>query len=149
MFAHFGVEADPARLMAEERDQLARHVADYKRLRGLIHTGDQLYADCDDPGVTVQIIVAKDGSEAIALCARTDQSVSAVGPLIRLPGLASDARYALTPVEPWPSHAAQHLADRAFWRSSPVMDGAVLGQVGLRLPLVHPETAWVLHLART
>jgi len=25
----------------------------------------------------------------------------------------------------------------------------VLGQMGLRLPLVHPETAWLLHLSRT
>jgi alpha-galactosidase len=49
MFAHFGIEADPARLTPEERERLARQVADYKSWRGLIHSGDQLYADCDDP----------------------------------------------------------------------------------------------------
>jgi alpha-galactosidase len=148
MFAHFGIEADPARLSPEEREQLARHVADYKRWRSLIHSGDQLYADCDDPGVTVEIVVAKDGSEALALCARIDQSVAAVGPLARLPGLLPNASYAMTLTEPWPLPAAHHLADGDFWRSRPVIDGAVLGQVGLRLPIVHPETAWVLHLER-
>jgi alpha-galactosidase len=148
MFAHFGIEADPARLSAEEREQLAGHVADYKSWRALIHSGDQLYADCDDPGVTVEIVVAKDGSEALAICARVGQSVAAVGPLIRLPGLLPNASYAVTLAEPWPSPAAHHLAEAEFWRSRPIIDGAVLGQVGLRLPVVHPETAWVIHLAR-
>jgi alpha-galactosidase len=149
MFAHFGIEADPERLTSEERNRLAWHVADYKRLRELIHTGNQLYADCADPGVTVQIIVAKDGCEAIALCARTDQSVSAVGPLLRLPGLLPDVSYAVTLIEPWPSAAARHLNDNSFWRSGPLINSAVLGQVGLRLPIVHPETAWAIHLAKT
>jgi hypothetical protein len=65
-----------------------------------------------------------------------------------LPGLLPDAPYALTLSEPWPFPAAHHLAEEDFWRSAPVIDGAVLGQVGLRLPMVHPETVWVIHLAR-
>jgi alpha-galactosidase len=149
MFAHFGIEADPARLPLKEREQLAGQVAEYKRWRGLIHAGDQLYADCDDPAVTAQIVVAKDGSEALALCARTDQSVAAIGPLLRFPGLIPTELYSVTLVEPWPSPAAHHLAERDFWRSKPVFAGAVLEKVGLRLPIVHPETAWVVHLART
>jgi alpha-galactosidase len=148
MFAHFGIEADPGRLTREEREMLAGHVADYKSRRALIHSGDQLYADCDDPGVTVEIVVAKDGGEALALCARVDQSIAAVGPLIRLPGLLPEALYAVELVEPWPSPAEHHLANSGFWRSKPVVEGAVLGQVGLRLPVVHPETAWLIHLVR-
>jgi alpha-galactosidase len=148
MFAHFGIEADPGRLTEEEREELSRHVAAYKRWRGLIHGGDQLYADCDDRGVTVEIVVAKDGGEALALCARVDQSIAAVGPLIRLPGLLPDAAYAVELVEPWPVPAAHHLADPEYWRGRPVIAGAVLGQVGLRLPIVHPETAWLIHLVR-
>jgi alpha-galactosidase len=148
MFAHLGIEADPWRLTDAERERLAVHVAEYKRWRGLIHSGDQLYADCDDAGVTVEIVVAKEGGEALALCARVDQSVAAVGPLIRLPGLLPDAAYAVELVEPWPLPAAHHLSDPDFWRSRPVMHGAILGQVGLRLPVVHPETAWLVHLVR-
>jgi alpha-galactosidase len=148
MFAHFGIEADPACLTCQEREQLALHVADYKRWRSLIHSGDQLYADCDDPAVTVELIVAKDGGEALVLCARIDQSTAAVGPLIRLPGLLPKARYSVILAAPWPAPAANHLADCEFWRSRPVIDGAVLGQVGLRLPIVHPETAWIIHLVR-
>jgi alpha-galactosidase len=148
MFAHFGIEADPACLTPQEREQLSGQVADYKRWRALIHSGDQLYADCDDPAVTVEIIVSRDGGEALALCARIDQSVSAIGPLIRLPGLLPDECYSVTLVEPWPSPAAHHLADSEFWHSEPVMSGAVLAQTGLRVPIVHPETAWVIHFAR-
>jgi alpha-galactosidase len=132
----------------EEQELLTRHVTEYKRWRGLIHSGDQLYADCDDAGVTVEMIAARDGGEALALCARVDQSVVATGPLIRLPGLLPDALYSVELVEPWPVPAAHHLANEDFWRSKPRIDGAVLGQIGLRLPVVHPETAWLVHLAR-
>jgi alpha-galactosidase len=148
MFAHFGIEADPGRLSVEEREELAGHIAAYKRWRTLIHAGDQLYADCDDAGVTVEMVVAKDGGEALALCARVDQSITSVGPPIRLPGLLPEAAYAVELVEPWPVPAAHQLADAGFWRGKPLIDGAVLGQIGLRLPMVHPETAWLVHLVR-
>jgi alpha-galactosidase len=148
MFAHFGIEADPARLSPAEGERLADHVAQYRRWRGLIHDGRQFYADCDDPGVTTQVVVASSGSEALALVARIGQATAAVAPLVRLPGLDPRAAYRLTLVEPWPQPAARQLGELPFWRSRPVVDGATLGQVGLRLPIVHPETAWLLHLER-
>jgi alpha-galactosidase len=148
MFAHFGIEADPARLSASDRLRLAQHVEHYKSWRDLIHAGDLRYSDCDDPGVTVATISAPDGGEALALVARVDQSGSAVGPLIRFPGLCSGSRYGTTLLEPWPEHAARQLANGDFWRSRPLLDGALLKDVGLRLPIVHPETAWLIHLQR-
>lgn len=148
MFAHFGVEADPAKLMPAEREALAAHITDYKRWRHLIHSGVQYYIDHDDPGVTAQIIVAADGTEALALAARIDQAGNAVSPPMRLPGLDATACYRVTLQEPWPQSAAHQLGEPDFWRSRPLLEGASLMQVGLRLPVVHPETAWLVHLER-
>ena len=148
MFAHLGLEVDPAHLAPAERERLARHIAHYKKWRDLIHSGVQHYADPDDPGITAQIIVSVDGGEAIALVARSDQPEPAVSAPVRLPGLDPAACYRLSLVEPWPRPAARHLADEGFWRSSPSIDGATLMLSGLRLPVVHPETAWLVHLER-
>jgi alpha-galactosidase len=148
MFAHFGIEADPAKLSPVEREELAGHVALYKRFRRLIHAGVQSYADADDPGVTVEIIVAPAGEEAIALIVSTEQAVGSVGRLIRLPGLSMDARYRLTLLNPWPHLAAHHLGETGSWRAGPIVDGATLGKIGIRLPAVHPETAWLVYLER-
>ena len=148
MFAHMGLEVDPRSLAPDERDTLRAHVDLYKRHRSLIHGGDQSYADPEDPGITAQIVVAPDKREALALLARIDQATYATSPPIRLPGLQASARYRVTLVDTWPKRAARQMADRQFWRAQPILSGAVLGQVGIRLPLVHPETAWLLHLER-
>jgi alpha-galactosidase len=147
-FAHLGIEADPAKLGPSERERLAEHIALYKRYRDLLHRGEQLFVDCDDPGVTAQIVIAADRGEALALIARVDQAVAAASPPIRLPGLDADATYRITLVEPWPQPAARQLGQPAFWRSRPVLDGETLMRSGLRVPVVHPETAWLVHLER-
>lgn len=148
MFAHMGVEADPRRMSIGERETLRLHIDLYKRHRGLIHGGDQLFIDTDDPGVTAQVIVAPDRGEALALLARVDQATYAASPPVRLPGLDPDARYRVTLPEPWPGRAARQLADPDRWRAGPVLSGATLMRSGLRLPLVHPEAAWLVHLER-
>lgn len=147
-FGHLGVEADPGRMTDRERASLTRHVDQYKRWRSLIHGGRQLFASSEDPGVTAQIIVDPAGAEALALIARSDQAVGAASAPIRLPGLDARATYRTTLPEPWPCAAARHLGALAFWRSGPLIDGATIMRSGLRLPLVHPETAWLVHLER-
>jgi len=148
MFAHLGVEADPRRMNEAERATLRAHIDLYKRFRALIHDGVQRFADADDAGLTLQTIVARDGGEALALVARTDQAEAAASGAVRLPGLDPAASYRLTLLEPWPARAARQLGDAAFWKARPVIDGSTLALAGLRLPVVHPETAWLVHLER-
>ena len=100
------------------------------------------------PGAFGQIVVAPDRGRALAQLVRLDQAPFAHGPPVRLPGLDASARYRLELVEPWPEPAANDLADPAFWRARPVLDGAALGEIGVRLPLAWPETIWLLHLER-
>jgi hypothetical protein len=112
----------------------------------LLHEGQLSYGDCSDPDVSIAIVSSADQSEALALVCRTTHSRRAVGPLVRFPGLREEGRYLLRLIEPWPAKSAERFQDEAFWRAEPVLDGATLGQVGIQLHLVRPETAWLIHL---
>jgi alpha-galactosidase len=144
-FRHRGGSRTP---QSEEREQLARHVADYKKWRALIHSGDQLYADCDDPGVTVEIVVCE-GRERGARFVRAHRSERRRGrPAHTPPGAAAEGALCGEPrgalaIACRPSPCRQRilaLEAGARWRGA--------GEVGLRVPIVHPETAWVIHLQR-
>jgi alpha-galactosidase len=149
MFAHMGVEADPAKLSAQEREALSHHIALYKAHRALIHDGDlHVYAG-DDPDVRIWLCVAKDRSEGIGLASRIEQARGLVSAPVRLAGLDPAATYAVDLLRPWPEPARRMLADAAAWRSARTFSGEMLEAVGLPLPLVHPETAWLFHLKRT
>ncbi len=148
LFGHFGLELDPRALSERDASELKQHIATYKRFRGLLHGGRLWRFELGDPQALGQIVVAPDGSEALAQLARLDQAPFAHTPPVRLPGLDAAARYRVELVERWPEPAASHLANPAFWRAGPVVEGAMLGELGLRLPLAWPETVWLLHLER-
>ena len=148
LFGHMGVEVDPRPLSGADRAELAEHIACYKRYRGLLHQGRLWRFGFGDPGGFGQIVVAGDGSEALAQLVRTGQAPFAHAAPVRLPGLRSEAQYRVELVEPWPEIAAAHLKNPDFWRSRPVIGGGALGEVGLRLPLAWPETIWLVHLER-
>lgn len=148
LFGHMGVEADPGRMSDADKDVLKAHIALYKRFRDLLHRGRLLQWAGDDPGVEGRMVVSADGAEALALLARADMAAAAVGHPVRLPGLAQDADYQITLPEPWPTLAARKLGDPDGWRAGRVVSGALLAEVGLALPLIDPETAWLVHLTR-
>lgn len=148
LFGQFGLELDPRALSEAEAGEIAQHIATYQRFRGLLGEGRLWRFDLGDPQAMGQIVVAPDGREALAQLVRLDQAPFAHTPPVRLPGLDPAARYRLELLEPWPQPAAGHLPNAAFWRSGPMVDGAVLGELGLRLPLAWPETIWLLHLER-
>ena len=148
LFGHLGLELDPRRLSASEAAELAGHILAYKRFRGLLHSGRLWRFDLGDPQALGQIVVAPDGGEALVQLARLNQAPFAHTAPVRLPGLEPGSRYRIELVEPWPEPAASHLANPSFWRARPILDGAVLGELGLRLPLAWPETIWLLHLER-
>jgi alpha-galactosidase len=146
LFAHMGVEADPARMTERERETLISQIALYKRHRDLIARG--LFLSFPGPGAPFAwMSLAPDRREALALLARADFARHAETPPVRLPYLDPALRYRVRLEAPWPGAGRRGLSEPDFWRDGPVFTGEALGRIGLRLPLVHPETAWLLHLA--
>jgi alpha-galactosidase len=148
MFAHMGLEADPTKLSEDEAEVLASHIALYKAHRELIHGGVFHSYHGDDRGVRIWLCVAQDKSEALGLAARIDQAPGLISPPLRLNGLDADVSYSVDIIRPWPEPARHFLAGAGDWRSPRIIGGEMLVKAGLRLPLVHPETAWLFHLKR-
>ena len=146
LFAHMGIEADPTGLSDQEKETLAQHIALYKEHRALIHDGQFSCYLGDDPGVTVWQSTARDGPEALVLAARADQASALISTPLRLKQLDPKRRYTLNLIRPWPEPAWRFLGEKDPWRGPVEADGAVLAEIGLRLPLIHPETAWLIHL---
>jgi alpha-galactosidase len=146
MFGHMGVEADPARMSDKERATLAAHIALYKVWREVLHNGALWRLDHPDAGVTGMLVTH--GDKALALAAQTAFSPVFDAAPLRFAGLEPQARYRVTLPEPWPGRARHYLANPETWRAGLTLSGAALTTQGLALPLIHPETAWLIALER-
>jgi alpha-galactosidase len=145
LFGHAGIEWDIGAIGDDERAMLTAWVELYKRLRGLLHTGDVVHADHPDEAALVHGVVARDGSAAVFAYVQLAGSRAAVPAPARLPGLAAERRYRVTPLEPLPETTESRPPPwyAAGWLEAP---GEVLGAVGLALPVLDPEQALLLEV---
>ncbi|MDT0266845.1 alpha-galactosidase [Streptomyces sp. DSM 44915] len=150
LFGHFGIEWDITRATDEERAELAGWVAQYKRLRGLLHGGRMVRADHQDPALWVHGVVARDQAEAVFALVAVGAPETSPHARVRLPGLDPDASYRLDVLPPGTESPG-------LWRGRPRwlteegaggLRGSVLERVGLQIPAVHPEQAVLFHLTR-
>ena len=146
MFAHMGIEADPTTLSEAERAVLRDHIAFYKAHRSLLSEGDFRVRSGEDPDVTIWSATARDRRTALVLAARVVQARGWFSPPVRIGDLDPNADYRIELVRPWPEPARHALADAAAWRAEPIVAGRALAEIGLPLPLFHPETAWLVRL---
>jgi alpha-galactosidase len=148
-FGHFGIEWDITQATPEERAELAAWIELHKRLRPLLHGGEVVRVDSPDPARLVHGVVATDGSAAayavVQLAAsRTESS----GP-VPLPGLEPDTAYRvrIANPQPWPGRL-ERASLPLSGEDGVVATGRVLAAVGVGVPSLHPEHAWVLELTR-
>lgn len=142
MFGHLGVEADPRRMSPADRELLAVHIARYREWREELHRGDWWIPQGLLPGMYGWWVIGRERS--FALLAQTRYAGNHEVPPVRFPGLPSATRYRVTLPEPWPEPASRYLAQPALWKTGLELSGAALESAGLSLPLVHPETAWLV-----
>lgn len=145
LFGHLGVEWDLTRLDERERTGLAEAIALHRRFRPLLHGGDTVRFDVDEPFLA-HGVYAPDRSEALVSFAQLATAVSLTSPMLRLPGLDPDRRYRVEhlplPGERW-GPAYRHPA----WLTTGVeLTGRQLAAHGIRPPTLHPESAVLVHL---
>jgi alpha-galactosidase len=150
LFGHAGLEWDITTCTPEQTAVLRAWAALYRELRPLLHSGDVVRADLPDTGALLHGVVAADGSAAVYAYAQLQTSPVAHPGAVRLPGLDPDRRYRvrlrLEAGEPvtvqsappgwWPRAAGDGVES----------SGAVLGGLGLQMPVLGPGQAFVLHL---
>jgi len=140
MFGHLGVEWDVTRLGPEERAELAAAIAIHKELRPLIHSGDVVRFDTEEPWLA-HGVYAGDRSRGVVSFAQLATAPSLTPPPLRLPGLEPDRRYRVThialPGERWGMAYGQ-----PGWLADGVeLTGRQLALHGVQPPVLHPESA--------
>ena len=141
LLGHFGIEWDLRSLSEAERAQVGAWVSLHRRLRPVVAEGRLVRSDHPDPSCVVTGVVAPDRREGWYVVALTGLSATQQLAPVQLEGLDPDRRYRLTDETPT---EGQHVLDLAPRQLDVVLTGRVLGEVGVRLGVVAPETARVL-----
>ena len=145
LFASAGIETDVTRCSPAERDRLRAWTALYKRERGLLHSGRVHHVDLGDPGLATTIVVATDRRRALARVARTVTGPRALAVPMRFRGLDREQRYRVAPVTGLRVPKGVDVTQTPWLEQGSVeLTGAVLEEVGVRLPALAPGTALVL-----
>ncbi|MCI1978965.1 MAG: alpha-galactosidase [Bifidobacteriaceae bacterium] len=130
--------------------QVTSIVSLYKELRGLLHTGLVRHADMKDPAVRARYVVDQSRTHAIVTVSTVDDMRDALGEMLKLPELADDREYSVrlrteigetkwgwtTPL--WLTQAASE--------GGVVVSGKLLRGVGLLLPCLWPQQAFILEV---
>ncbi|WP_241976111.1 alpha-galactosidase [Cryobacterium algoricola] len=168
LFGSAGIEWDLTRASAAELDAVAGWIAEYKRLRPLLHSGVVVHADASDPALELHGVVAGDGASAVFAYVALAAPRTALPAPLRFPGLDPAAQYTVRPLSIGetggpgaersgagesgaPSVAPRVIQDAApAWlqHGSVTLSGAVLAEVGLPAPLLAPEQAALYELTR-
>ena len=145
LFGHFGIEWNLLTLDDEELAELAAWVELYKRHRDLLHGGDVVRIDHDDPHAYVHGVLATDRGSALIAYVQLTTAQALLPRPVRIPELDPDVRYRVE-LLPAPGRRAGGWLTRG---SLPVesgleLTGRQLAAHGVRLPVVNPESVELL-----
>ncbi len=120
-------------------------IAIHKRFRPLLHSGDVVRFDTEE-AYCAHGVYAADRSEAVVSFAQMATAASLTPPPLRLPGLDPDRRYQVRhvalPGERW----GMAMSQPAWLADGTELTGRQLAVHGIRPPVMHPESAVLIHL---
>ncbi len=147
---HAGLEWDLTQCSGEELEALRRWAALYRELRPLLHGGDVVRSDHPDPSLVVGGVVAADHSAAVFSFVQTVTARGVAPGLVPIPGLDPARRYHVRVRHEAGTPATVQTRPPAWYEAAGAggveMSGAVLGSVGLPLPILAPAQGFLLHL---
>jgi len=151
LFGHAGLEWDITTCSAGELDQLRGWIRLHKELRPLLHSGEVVRADTDEPAERLHGVVAADRTAAVFAFVQLSTGRSTRPGTRPLPGLDPERRYRVTLPAGIPEPRTLQAAEPAWMPAARgaglVTTGAVLTHAGLSLPVLVPGQALVLVLA--
>ncbi|QYH35235.1 alpha-galactosidase [Salinibacterium sp. M195] len=150
LMGHSGIEWDLTATTDDERDALRVWAGVYRELRDLIHTGRVVRSEIDAEPIVTGIVADDDTgsvSDAVFWVTNLTTPTDSVPTARRLPGLDPHRTYRISPVDVGAAAATYPGTAPAWWQAGELtLSGAVLGAVGLHLPILHPDEALVLRV---
>ena len=150
LFGHAGLEWDITTCTGDELGALRGWIALHKRLRPLLHSGDVVRSDSDEPGERLHGVVSADGAAAVFAFVQLSTGRSTRPGIRPLPGLDPERRYRVTLPAGVPPPHTLHTAEPGWMAVARgeglVTTGAVLTHAGLSMPVLAPGQALVLVL---
>ncbi|MEJ3405734.1 alpha-galactosidase [Rathayibacter sp. YIM 133350] len=147
LFGSAGIEWNLAEAGPEERASITSWIALYKRERALLHSGTVVRGDLADPSLLLHGVVDTEARRGLYAFVALDSTASAAPPPVRLPGLAPERSYRVRRVEI--GEPSLPIADAAppWWvAGETVLPGSVLGELGLPMPLLPPQSAILIEV---
>ncbi|WP_081687146.1 alpha-galactosidase [Glycomyces tenuis] len=149
LFGSAGIEWDVTSCTPDELKVLREGIACYRRLRGLLHSGELVHPDTGDAGTTATAVIAQDRARALVRIARHATGDRALAPTLRVPRLDPAGRYTVAPVPELPvPRGLDDVAPPWLGHGELRLPGLALAEVGLQMPLLAPGEALVLELIR-
>ncbi len=147
LFGSLGIEWNLLDADADGRAQVAAAIALYKRCRSLLHGGDVVRVDHDDPSALVHGVVSQDRSHALMAYVQLSPSLTTVPLPMRFAGLDPERRYQCMIVDELGSMFEFGRA-RPTWmqEGAVVFSGAQLMASGLQPPVMHAESVMLVEL---
>jgi len=150
LFGHAGLEWDITSCTADELEQLRGWIGLHKELRPLLHSGEVVRADSDEPGERLHGVVSADGSEAVFAFVQLATGRSTRPGMRPLPGLDCARRYRVRVPAGIPAPQTVSAAEPGWLADARagglVTTGAVLSLAGLSMPVLAPGQALVVVL---
>lgn len=140
LFGHFGIEWNLLDATDRELQALGGWVELYRTNRELLHAGDVVRIDHDDPHALVHGVLAPDRSSALIAYVQLTTSQHLAPYPVRIPELDADLRYDVRLVEQ-PDQGRRRLSrGRMAIEDGVVLTGRQLAGHGVRVPPALPES---------
>ena len=147
LFGHAGLEWDITECTPDEREYLKTWAAYYKANRSLLHTGKMVRVEQPDDVAFVHGVVAQDKSRALYAYVTLRAMKGQTPNVLRFEGLDSKATYRVKMVTP--AGAPQYIhRGLPAWLDGIELTGEALARTGVRPPILAPENAFLIELAR-
>ncbi|WP_026959235.1 alpha-galactosidase [Aliagarivorans taiwanensis] len=148
LFGHMGIELDPVRESAEEKQGFVKYIELHKRFRPLLHSGKSFRIPVDDElAQMAHGVVCCDRTEALVMVAQTQMPTHSLSSTLRIPGLNPLARYKVRLID-HPENLFEGLvACQPAWTEQGVeLTGEWLERAGLAMPIMDSESAVLVHI---
>jgi alpha-galactosidase len=144
---HMGFEMDLRELTEDEALTLAKITRWWKDNRDWTLYGSIHRLESDDPAVTAELQLAKDGSRFVTFAGQAETSRQILPRPLRLTGLDPDARYTVRLLNPEDA-PRQSRGPNALKAAPLTLTGQALMTRGILLPVAWPATMWVVEGTR-